>query len=111
MLQFVWDVGTLLLVLIPIVIWVSGCFWVIWRLTSGRDEIGGKTAARILSVPCLVIVAFFGLAGLPAYGLLGYVLMLWVTMLLAPFVVLVYFAPGAVDWIERHVVFRRVAKS
>ena len=95
----------------PIVFWVSGCFWAVWRLTSGRDDIGGKTAARILTVPILIIVAFFGLAGLPAYGLLGYVLMLWVTMLLAPFVVLVYFAPGAVNWTERHVLFRRAANN
>jgi hypothetical protein len=62
-----------------------------------------------VGAPTLFVVAFFGLAGLPAYGLLGYVLMLWVTMLLTPFVVLAYFAPGALDWLERHVIFRRVA--
>ena len=111
MFQFVWDVGMLLLVLAPIALWVSGCYWAIWRLTDRREDVGGKTAARILSAPSLVVVTFFGIGGLPAYGLLAYVLMLWVTMLLTPFVILIYFAPGAVDWIERHVLFRRGAKN
>src|SRR5206468_11263630 len=89
--QFVWDVGMLLLVLAPIALWVSGCYWAIWRLTDRREDVGGKTAARILSAPSLVVVTFFGIGGLPAYGLLAYVLMLWVTMLLTPFVILIYF--------------------
>ena len=106
-----WFDGEVLLYLLPVVLWVFGNIGIIWWVTSALDNKGGKMAARILMVPGLLFAGFCALLSLPFYGAIAYVLMVEVSVLLAPFVALAYLAPVAMGWVGRHMLFRRPGQN